>query len=266
MKVGFFDSGVGGITLLSYARDNVAGEDYVFYADEDNVPYGVKTAEEIRKLTHAAVSCLVDRGCKAVVIACNTATSAAIEYLRKEFEGMPVIGIEPAVKPAVTHTGHRRVLVMATPLTVREAKLKQLIDRFDHEGQVDLLPMPELVAFAESEEFTGGRVRDYIARSLSPFKLEEYSDLVLGCTHFNYFKDTMASLLPVSTEIIDGSAGTVNHLVRILESRGLAGGGSGKVEYLVSGRPAEHGSDFAGRAERMMSRAREMRKITRGTL
>ena len=72
-------------------------------------------------------------------------------------------------------------------------------------------------------------------RSLSPFKLEEYSDLVLGCTHFNYFKDTMASLLPVSTEIIDGSAGTVNHLVRILESRGLAGGGSGKVEYLVSG-------------------------------
>ncbi len=266
MKVGFFDSGVGGITLLSYARDNAAGEDYVFYADEDNVPYGTKTAEEIRALTYRAVSCLVECGCKAVVIACNTATSAAIEYLRYKFPDMPVIGIEPAVKPAVTHTGHRRVLVMATPLTVREAKLRQLIDRFDQEGQVDLLPMPELVTFAEREEFSGNRVRDYIARSLDGFSLEEYSDLVLGCTHFNYFKDTMASLLPESTAIIDGSAGTVNHLVHMLKQRGIDGGGRGNVEFLISGRPALPGSDFAKKAERLMSRAREMREITRGTL
>ena len=146
------------------------------------------------------------------------------------------------------------VLVMATPLTVREAKLKQLIDRFDHEGQVDLLPMPELVAFAESEEFTGGRVRDYIARSLSPFKLEEYSDLVLGCTHFNYFKDSFHQLLP-HVHLLDGNRGTINYLMKNIELENL----ESSVEYYYSAKRVS--GEELKRIERYLERLKNMKDI-----
>ena len=157
MKIGMFDSGMGGLTLLNKAVKELPNEDYVFYADINNLPYGTKSAEEIKGFADTALKFMVSRGCKAVVVACNTATSVAIESLRSKY-ALPILGIEPAVKPAVTHVGHKRVLVMATPVTVSQAKLHLLISSLDAEDDVDLLPMPELVRFAEREEFNSEAV------------------------------------------------------------------------------------------------------------
>ena len=150
MPVGFFDSGLGGLTVLEKALRVMPDEDYIFYADEANVPYGEKTSEQITQYARNAVNCLTERGCKAVVIACNTATSVAADELRRTFD-TPIIGIEPAVKPAVEHAGGRRILVMATPVTIRESRLKGLIASLDAEDTVVLLAMPGLVRFCEAE-------------------------------------------------------------------------------------------------------------------
>ena len=174
-----------------------------------------------------ALRFMLKKGVKAVIIACNTATSAAIQTLRSRYT-IPILGMEPAVKPAVAREEEgKRVMVAATPLTLREEKLRNLLHQVDKHHTVDLLPLPELVRFAEREEFISPAVEEYLTQELAPYKAEEYSALVLGCTHFNYFKDTFARLFPSSTELIDGSVGTVNHLQDILQAGKLLGNGSG---------------------------------------
>lgn len=263
MRIGIFDSGMGGLSLLHKAVKYMPDEDYIYYADVKNVPYGKKTSEQIRAYSMEAVDFMRKSNCKAVVVACNTATSVAIEQLRETFD-LPILGIEPAVKPAVTHAGHKRVLVMATPVTVREAKLQQLISRLDAKDDVDLLAMPELVSFAENEEF-GACAEEYVKKQLGCTDLSQYSDLVLGCTHFNGFKDTFAKLFPKETCIIDGSRATIRHLDEILRKNGIQGGGNGNVSYYISGgKPAEQ--EFCKKAERFLARLEEMEKITTGML
>lgn len=263
MKIGIFDSGMGGVSLLHKALKYLPGEDYIYYADVANVPYGSKTPEQIRKYSSDAMEFMLKSNCKAAVVACNTATSVAIEHLRNSFD-LPILGIEPAVKPAVTPEGHKRVLVMATPVTVREAKLHMLISRLDATEDVDLMAMPDLVSFAEREEF-GGEVEEYIKKQIGDTDLTQYSDLVLGCTHFNNFKDILSKIFPKETAIIDGSRATIRHLDSILTERGICGGGRGNVEYFTSGGiPADKA--FCEKAQRFLLRLDEMEKITCGTV
>ena len=252
MPVGFFDSGLGGLTVLDKALRAMPDEDYIYYADEANVPYGEKTPEQIAQFARDAVECLRDRGCKAVVIACNTATSVAVEELRQSFT-LPIIGIEPAVKPAVEQSGHRRILVMATPVTIRESRLKGLIASLDAEDAVDLLAMPGLVRFCEREEFDSPAVREYVRDRLEGKDPAAYSAVVLGCTHFNHFRAVLADFFPGSVGFIDGSTGTARRLRMILEEQGMRGGGTGRVEYLVTGgEPAPE--ELIGRARRLLDR------------
>jgi len=144
--IAFFDSGIGGVTVLHEALRLMPDEDYIYYADTLNAPYGIREKHEVKKLVYDAVDFIVRKDVKAVVIACNTATSAAVEDLRRLYS-IPIIGMEPAVKPAVEKNGreHKRVIVTATPLTLKEEKLLNLIDRIDNEHIVDLLPLPDLV-------------------------------------------------------------------------------------------------------------------------
>lgn len=263
MKIGIFDSGMGGLSLLHKALKYLPGEDYIYYADIANVPYGSKTPEQIKKFSSDAVEFMLKSDCKAAVVACNTATSVAIEHLRERFD-LPILGIEPAVKPAVTHEGHKRVLVMATPVTVREAKLHTLISRLDAKDDVDLMAMPNLVGFAESEEF-GADAEAYIKAQLGDTDLTQYSGLVLGCTHFNNFKDIFAKIFPKETALIDGSRATIRHLDDTLNTKGIRGGGSGNVEYFTSGGISADKA-FCEKAQRFISRLEEMEKITCGTL
>ena len=150
---------------------------------------------------------------------------------------LPIIGMEPAAKKALALDGSRRVLVVATPITIAGAKLETLIERVDKEHLVDRLALPELVTFAERQEFDSPAVRAYLQRELAPYPLDAYSAIVLGCTHFNYFKAALREVVPPSVRFVDGNEGTVNELVRRLRERGeLAQAGTSATTYYYSGR------------------------------
>lgn len=236
MKIGIFDSGIGGLTVLEQALSLLPDEDYIYYADSQHVPYGEKTKAQVHQYVVTALNFFASQNVKAVVIACNTATSAATPALRQRYP-FPVVGIEPAVKPAITHCreSHRRVLVLATALTLKEDKYSQLIAHWDGEHIVDGIPLPGLVTFAENNQFDADLVLPYLVAQLSPFPLTTYGTVVLGCTHFPFFRHLLRELLPSDTAIIDGSTGTVNQLGNILAKQKQLGQGTGRVDYYVSG-------------------------------
>lgn len=163
MRIGFFDSGIGGLTVLHQALKLLPQEDYLFYADTDHVPYGEKTKDEVREYILQAVDFMASQHIKALVIACNTATSIVIEELRQRYD-FPVLGIEPAVKPAVEQSEgkQKKVLVLATRLTLQEKKYHDLVHRIDHGEIVDSLPLPGLVQFAEHFDFDEERIIPYL--------------------------------------------------------------------------------------------------------
>jgi len=236
MQIGFFDSGIGGITVLHDCLKILPHEDYIYYADTLHVPYGSKTKNEVKKYVFDAVEFIIQKGVKALVVACNTATSIAIEDLRIKYT-IPIIGMEPAVKPAIVKNKqlNKRVLVTATALTLKEEKLKNLIAKLDNEHMVDLLPLPELVYFSEKCEFNEQVVLPYLHEQLLRYDLNEYEAIVLGCTHFSFYKDMFRKLLPLSIDIIDGNIGTVENLKRTLERMKALNEGNGKITYYNSG-------------------------------
>ena len=215
MKIGIFDSGIGGLSGLHEAYHQLPDQEYIFYADTEHVPYGLKTPEQIIGYATQITQFLIDKGVDAIVVACNTATSVAIKELRKRFD-LPILGMEPAVKPAVEGTEEKRVMVIATPVTIREDKLKDLLHRVDGDHRVDLLAMPRLVEFAEREEFESPEVTGYVSSQFSSCDKSDYCALVLGCTHFNYFKPAYREYFGEKTLLIDGNEGTVRHLAEVL--------------------------------------------------
>ncbi|MCM1565566.1 MAG: glutamate racemase [Dehalobacter sp.] len=245
MRIGFFDSGVGGITVLHEAIKQLPREDFIYYADIDHVPYGTKSKEEVLKLVLDAVDFMAAEGIKILVVACNTATSIAINELRQRYD-FPILGMEPAVKPAVENNGSKRILVMATPLTLREEKYQNLVTRLDQDHLVDGKAFPELVEYAENFYFDKDEILKYLNRKLGTHNLTEYGTVVLGCTHFPYFKRVLQELFPADTHIIDGSTGTVNYLKKILTERKLfAEDGHGEVAFYSSGRKEPSESRYA---------------------
>jgi len=234
MSIGFFDSGIGGITVLYEAVKMLPHEDYIYYADTLNVPYGSKPKAEVQKYIFNAIEFISQQGVKAIVIACNTATSVAIEELRVKYS-IPIIGMEPAVKPAVEKNKNKRILVTATALTLREEKLQNLITKLDNEHLVDLLPLPGLVQFAESFEFDEQKVLPYLKAQLTEYDLSDYETIVLGCTHFSFYKHMFRKLLPSDIDIIDGNIGTVKNLKKNLEEMNTLNEGSGKIIFYNSG-------------------------------
>ena len=235
MRIGFFDSGIGGLSVLYEALRQLPSEDYLYYADDANVPYGNKSKEEIRCCVFEAVDFLARMDIKALVVACNTATSVAIQDIRLKY-GFPIIGMEPAVKPAVKSVDGKRVLVFATPLTLRESKFTGLLSQVDIHNTVDFLPLQELVTFAEVYQFDRVVIMSYLKERLKDYDLNRYGAVVLGCTHFPFFKDHIRALFPESTVIVDGNRGTVQNLKNMLASRGKIHEGSGQVAYYRSGK------------------------------
>lgn len=237
MKIAFFDSGLGGLSVLHHARKAIPRADFLFYADEDHVPYGEKSRADILRYVTEAFDFLVGEGADAIVVACNTATSVAITAMRRRCR-IPIIGMEPAVKRALDLDGSRRVLVAATPVTVKGEKLRLLLSRIDRRHLVDCIALPRLVTFAEREEFRSESVTGYLREALAPFRLEDYSAFVLGCTHFNYFKDTLRALLPTNVRFVDGNAGAVRELIHELGGEAaLPQAGESRTRCYYSGRP-----------------------------
>ena len=237
--IGVFDSGIGGLTVLKKIVEILPNEKYIYYADTDNVPYGTKPKEEVKKYINKAIDFLVSKNVKAIVIACNTATSIAVKELREKCS-IPIIGIEPAVKPAVENRKNKKILIMATPTTIKEEKLKHLLDILNAEQYVDLIAMPKLVEFAENKEFESLKVKAYIEEQLKEYNLGNYSELVLGCTHFPFFKNILSEIFQKDIQIIDGSKGVANRLKNILEENDLLGKNKLEIEYYYSGRLAQN--------------------------
>lgn len=212
MVVAVFDSGFGGLSLLYEAMKKLDGCDFIYFADNENAPYGTKSIDEIKKLSIDAVDFLASKA-DIVVIACNTATSAAVSDLREKFN-IPIIGMEPAVNLGKDADGD--ILVIATPATIKGAKLNELLKKSNLNNKTHLLPMPKLVEFAQNMEFNSPNVKEYIKNQISKFNSKNISFLVLGCTHFNYFKDSFIDLMP-NSKIVDGVDGTIRQIKRKID-------------------------------------------------
>lgn len=218
-------------------------DEFIFFADEDHVPYGVRSPEEVLSLVDDAFQFLLDQKVNAVVVACNTATSAAVREMRRRYD-IPIVGMEPAVKLAFDLYGSKKVLVTATPVTINGEKIKRLIERLDRKNFVELLALPELVDFAERQEFESVTVENYLRRMLAPYELKDFSSIVLGCTHFNYFKDTLRKILPPNVRFVDGNEGTLKELARRMNVEPTAPRGTIDVKYFYSGRAIEDASEL----------------------
>lgn len=224
--IGLFDSGLGGISVLHEVHKELPAEDLVYFGDSANNPYGTKDKDTIRDLSDAICAELVRAGCKAIVIACNTATSAAVPYLRAKYD-IPIIGMEPALKVAVDQHTNRRIAVWATDLTLKEKKFQDLMDKWGKDIPVTRVPCPRLVELVEQDRLdeTGTvdqALQDCMDQSMNP------DAVVLGCTHFVFYKDRLQQLFPDVT-FIDGNRGTSRHLKDVLA--GSLNDAGGKIEF-----------------------------------
>lgn len=219
--IGVFDSGLGGISVLRELVALMPQENYIFYGDSKHAPYGTKTLQMVQELTCADAKYLVEQGVKALVVACNTATSAAIPILRREYADMPVIGIEPALKPAVLVKAYPRVLVMATPMTLREEKFRKLMDKFKEQAEILPLPCPGLVEFVERGELEGQELEAFLSALFAPYKKQPIDCVVLGCTHYPFVRSMIQKVLGEKVLIFDGGAGTARETQRRLKECGL---------------------------------------------
>ncbi len=256
MTIAFFDSGIGGLTVLREAVRRLPNEDFIFFADTLHVPYGPKTREQVASYVREAAERILLCDVKALVLACNTATGAAAAELRQSYP-VPVIGMEPAVKPAVemNEASGRRVLVLATELTLSQSKYIELVSRVDDQGIVDSLPMPELVEYCERLNFDPDELGAYFRSKFEPFDLSEYGTVVLGCTHYPYYTRLLERILPSHIRVIDGSAGTVRRLARVLDERNVSGGGSGTIRFMNSADDAAY-NDKLRQAWRILNEPR----------
>ena len=220
--VGVFDSGLGGISVLRELKNVLPEEDYIFYGDSKNAPYGVRSDEEVYRLSLHVFNELMDRGAKAVVVACNTATSVAVRKLRAERPDVPVVGMEPAIKPAAEQNPGGLVAVMATPVTLRREKFARLVHRFDQMAEIVPLPSPEIVRYVENGQLRGEGVRAYIHGLFDSLGDERKVDaVVLGCTHFPFVSDLIREAAGPQARLYDGNRGTAKELLRRLKERDL---------------------------------------------
>lgn len=226
--IAVFDSGVGGISVLRHLRQALPQERFLYFGDSANAPYGTRPSWQIRDLTMAAAKMLMDRGCKALVVACNTATAAAIEDLRKAYPDRIIIGIEPALKIASDRFPGGTVGVMATPATLREEKFARLLSRFADHCRVVKLPAAGLVELVEAGKGNGAEAEVLLRPLLAPYcgKLDA---VVLGCTHYPFAGEAISRLLGQDTVLLDGGAGTARETRRRLEAAGLLHDGPGEV-------------------------------------
>lgn len=218
--IGFFDSGVGGLSVLREAISIMPNENYIYFGDSKNAPYGTKELDEVRRLTFNAADFLRKKNVKAIVVACNTATSAAIEELRNKYIDIPIIGIEPALKPAVKLNRKGSIIIMATPMTLREKKFKQLMLKYDDGCDIVPMPCPRLVEFVESGILEGEELEEYLRSKLKDYIEKDIAAIVLGCTHYPFIKETLAKVVGKEIPLIDGGLGTSHELQRKLKEKG----------------------------------------------
>ncbi|MDN5512591.1 MULTISPECIES: glutamate racemase [unclassified Acinetobacter] len=245
--IGIFDSGIGGLSIAQEIARHLPKERIVYYADTAHVPYGPRKDQEIRELTAHAIEWLYRKGCKVAVVACNTASAFSLDYLRDHYgENFPIIGLVPALKPAVLQTKSKTVAVLATPATFRGQLIKDVIQRFALPANVTVIPVTclDLVPFVESGAQMSEPCLTTLKEILQPVVDQGADYLVLGCTHYPFLKPAIQSIFGHKLTLIDSGLAVARQTARILiknqllfeqdQNRGL------RIECYVSGNNAEN--------------------------
>ena len=238
--VGVFDSGVGGLSVLAEIRQLLPAETLHYIADCGHIPYGEKTPAFIRERCQLIAARLHAQDAKALVVACNTATVAAVADLRERYPRWPIVGMEPAVKPAAAATRNGRVGVLATTGTLQSAKFAALLDRFALGVQVVTQPCPGLVEQVERGDLHGPETRRLLQGFLEPLLTAECDTLILGCTHYPFLRPLLAELVPPEIILVDTGAAVARRLQSLLaRDARLASGPAGPTRIWTSGEPAD---------------------------
>ena len=230
-RIGVFDSGIGGLTVLEELKKLLPNEDYLFYADSKNCPYGEKSDTELYDITSNIVDYLIDRDCKIIVIACNTATTRCIKYLRDKYKDMTFIGTEPAIKVACDRD-YKNILVMATPATIASERTSILVNDNKKEYEnVYLVPCEGLADAIETDNFK--KQEEIVSSIYEEYKDKEIDAIVLGCTHYPHIKDLISKYF-TNAELLDGGAGVARETKRQLERMNMLGTGLSPVVEIVN--------------------------------
>ncbi|ATX81657.1 glutamate racemase [Mariprofundus ferrinatatus] len=235
--VGVFDSGVGGLSVLSHIHQMLPSEDLIYVADSAYMPYGCKSSEVVTERCLKIAGFFSGQGAKAIVVACNTATAVAVQALRERCD-IPVIGMEPPVKPAVSHSRTRTVGILATNGTVSSDRFNTLKSRFAADARLLVQPCPGLVERIESGDLTGDETRQMLSRYLKPLIEQGVDTLVLGCTHYPFIIPLIKQITGEGVKVIDTGDAIARELKRQLQLReALADvGESGRIAFWSSGK------------------------------
>ena len=224
--IGIFDSGIGGVTVLKEIINILPNEKYIYYSDSKHNPYGVKTKEEVLGFVDRIINYFIEKDCKAIVFACNTATALAIDEMRKKYPDLLLIGTEPAYKMIHDYAPNTKTLVMATPATIESERFQNLYHHYDNQKSY-LLACPNLAYLIEEEKEE--ELTSYLQQLLGPFQKENIESVVLGCTHYPLIIEKIENILG-KVKFYDGGEGIANHLYHLLESNHLLNFNKAKKE------------------------------------
>ena len=239
--IGIFDSGVGGLSVLNAIRQQLPSESLLYLADQAHVPYGSRSLEEVRSFSDAITRYLLSQGAKLVVVACNAASAAALQYLRQTFPQVPFVGMEPAVKPAAEGTHSGVVGVLATPATFQGALYASVVERFAQGVTLLQHTCPGLVAQIEAGNLDSSETRRILEDALHPMLARGIDTVVLGCTHYPFVIPLIQEIVGTSVRVVDPAPAVARQVGRVLEARGLPHPDreEGEVIYLTTGDPEQ---------------------------
>lgn len=244
--IGLFDSGVGGLSVLRAIRQQLPFVPVIFVADQAHVPYGSRSLEQVRLFSETITRYLVSRGCQMIVVACNTASAAALHFLRETISNLTFVGMEPAVKPAAEHTRTGVVGVLATPATFQGALYASVVERFAHGVKLLTHTCPGLVTQIEAGQLDSPQVRQILDEALQPMLAQGIDTIVLGCTHYPFVIPLIQEIAGEGVRVIDPAPAVARQVGRLLEAQGKVASGTSDlnqrkpapVEIYTTGKPA----------------------------
>ncbi len=215
MVIGVFDSGVGGLSVLRHLPEHVPQADIFYVADQANAPYGTKTLDEVAAIAHDVSARLIEAGASTVVVACNTASAAALDELRTHFPGTAFVGMEPAIKPAVGATSSGVIGILATGATFQSVRFENVVRKFVGNATIHTAPCPEWVDLVERAQLSGPDVERRVASKVAPMLEAGADTLVLGCTHFPFLEPVIRQVVGRHIRIIDPSWAVARQVARV---------------------------------------------------
>jgi glutamate racemase len=237
--IGVFDSGVGGISVLRAIREQMPEEPIIYFGDQGHVPYGSRSLEQIQTFSEAITRFLLAQAAKIIVVACNTASAAALNYLREKFPDVPFVGMEPAVKPAAEYTQTGKVGVLATPATFQGALYASVVERFANGVELYQDTCPGLVQQIEQGNLDGEETRRILEKALLPMLEQNIDTVVLGCTHYPFVIPLIQRIVGVDVRVIDPAPAVAKQARRLHEAKGMRkeSRSSGAIKFYTSGDP-----------------------------